>query len=393
MLLVKKKICISGPVWTNDLFGKKNLLPRGSFGAPHLSRLIKEFSNNFHEVSVVTLSNDIKKTKIFKIRNINIIYCPLRKHSFRFNGKYLGRAIDFFYQEIKSIKKAYEIIQPDLILSNWAYEYSYAAYKSKFRYIMVNQDIPHIVLKYIPNLYRLIRSFMSVIVLKNSKNIITPSIYAKIQTQKYTSSKIRVIGNPVANNIKTKKINKIKKISKILMINNGFNKRKNVKIAILSFLKLKESYPDLSLHIYGNEMQSNGACYNWIKKNNFKTKDIFLNGPINTDILMKKIHKYDIYLSTALEETFGTTFVESLKAGVPIIAGKNSGSPKYVVQNCGQLIDVTDMDKIIKSIKKYLDNIMYWKVISLKSKNYSKKYDVKNIYKKYHNFIVKVINE
>ena len=49
----KKKICISGPVWTSDLFGKKNFLPRGSFGAPHLSRLINEFSNNFHWEKVV----------------------------------------------------------------------------------------------------------------------------------------------------------------------------------------------------------------------------------------------------------------------------------------------------------------------------------------------------
>ena len=319
------------------------------------------------------MSSDIKKTKIFKIKNITIIYCPLRKHSFRFNGKYLGRAVDFFYHEIKFIKKAYEIIGPDLILSNWSYEYSYAAYKSKFKYIMVNHDIPHFVLKYIPNLYRFIRFFMSVIVLKNSKNIITPSIYAKIQTQKYTSSKIRVIGNPVSNKIKTKKINKIKTISKILMINNGFNKRKNVKIAILSFLKLKEDYPNISLHIYGNQMQTNGECYNWIKKNHFKMKDIFLNGSINSNILMKKIHKYDIYLSTSLEETFGTTFVESLRAGVPIIAGKNSGSPKYVIQNCAQLIDVTDINKIIKSIKKYLDNIPYWKKISLRSRIFSKK--------------------
>lgn len=390
----KIKLCIAGPIWTKDLILKANNFPKGSYGAPYLSELVKEFAKNKkYNVSVVTLSNDINKIKFIKYKNINIIYCPLRKHSIRFNGIKLGRSLDFFYHEVKNLIKAYKKINPDIILSNWAYEYSYASYKSNYKFITVNHDIPFIVLKYIPNFYRLVRFLLALIVLKNSKYIITPSEYAKEETKKYTKSKVKVIENIVGKKIKKKNINKVKKISKILMINNGFTKRKNVKIAISSFMKLKKDYPKISLHLYGNQMEKNGKCFNWVMKKYNNYKGIFFYGAINSNKLIKKIRNYDIFLSTSKEETFGVTLVESISAGVPTIAGNNSGAPKFILGSCAQLVDINEIDQIIHAIKKYIDNLSYWKKMAFKSINHSKKFQTSNVFKKYEIFIQKITNE
>ena len=97
----KIKICILGPIFLQDLIKNKkqksfnkNL---GASGAPFLANISKSISkNNNFDVSVVSLSNNLKKSiKVKKIDRIKAYFCPLRLHSIRFNGWEVGKLFDF----------------------------------------------------------------------------------------------------------------------------------------------------------------------------------------------------------------------------------------------------------------------------------------------------------
>ena len=310
------------------------------------------------------------------------------------SGFLVGRAADFFYREIRYMRQAITQDNPDIINAHWAYEYAFAAIFSKKKYILTNRDIPHVILKYLPNLYRLVRFIMGCITLRIAKKITTTSKYARLQTKKYTNTPISIIPNPlrkdlINSKIKNKEINK--KI-KIVMINNGFDRRKNLKIALKAFKEFNKSFPYSTLCLFGNEMEQEGPCYKWAKKNNLDNNVYFYGLVYQTD-LMKVLHKYDILLHTALEETFGNIFLEAMIKGVPIIAGKNSGAAPEVIKNNGLLVDVNDIEQIINGLKKYLQNPILWKKIRKSSYTHVKlKYNYKTIAKKYLYHYKKILN-
>ena len=363
----KIKICILGPISLQDLIKKKkkNRLNKslGASGAPFLSNISRSISkNNNFDVSVVTLSDNLKKSiKVKKIGRMKAYFCPRRLHSIRFNGWEVGKLFDLFNKEINYILKAINIIKPDIILANWPYEFTYAAHKSKIKYIVVNHDVPHKVFYYIPTLYRLVRFIMAKNILKKVKNIITPSLYLKKETQKYSNGNIKVIFNPIDESffLKKKTIKKNQKEKKILMISNDFGKRKNIKKAIIAFTHLIKKKLPYKLYLYGSEMGKDKACYNWAIKEKIDLKNIYFMGYIDNSKLANIYKKSDIYLSTSLEETFGVTYAEAMASGLPIVAGKNSGATKEVIKNCGILTDVSSVKSICKSIIKYNDKKFY----------------------------------
>ena len=396
----KIKICILGPIFLQDLIKNKkqksfnkNL---GASGAPFLANISKSISkNNNFDVSVVSLSNNLKKSiKVKKIDRIKAYFCPLRLHSIRFNGWEVGKLFDLFNKEINYILKAIKIIKPDIILANWPYEYAYAAHKSKIKYILVNHDVPHKVFYYIPTLYRFVRFIMAKNILKKVKNIITPSMYLKNETQKYSNASIKVIFNPIDESffIKKRTIKKNNKIKKIIMISNGFGERKNIKKAIIAFAHLIKKKLPYKLYLYGGGMGKNSACYNWAIKEKINLKNIFFMGYIDNNKLANIYKKSDIYLSTSLEETFGVTYGEAMASGVPIIASKNSGATKEVIKNSGILTDATSVKSISKSIMKYNDKKIYNQKRLLGIKRANKYFHLNVVTKNYVDHIKYILN-
>ena len=74
-------------------------LPEGFNGAPWIGPIIEHILNEGHFVTVITTSVVIDEkysTNTFSYGNFNWVVVPYRVHSFRNNGKKLGRIVDFF---------------------------------------------------------------------------------------------------------------------------------------------------------------------------------------------------------------------------------------------------------------------------------------------------------
>jgi glycosyltransferase involved in cell wall biosynthesis len=83
---------------------------------------------------------------------------------------------------------------------------------------------------------------------------------------------------------------------------------------------------------------------------------------------MSELSQMDLFLHTSIEESFGMAIVEAMAMGIPVIAGVKSGGPEWILKEGGGILtDVTNVDKVKKSLENLLQPVTY-KEVSLKAK-------------------------
>jgi len=375
------KIGIVGPVSTESIRDllKDDIksLPKGTSGAPFLGTLIKTLINNGHQVSVYTLDGGLPPEELTAItasgHNFKISYCPRRKHSVRFNHKYPGRILDFYYREIKALKLAIANDQPDIVHAHWSYEYALAAMYSKLPYLVTCHDSPVQVLKYMRSHYRFGRLLMALFVFQKAKCLTAVSPYLKSEIAKFTKTAIYVVPNPtpiepIKNFLDHTTIEAKLSAPKIVMVLNGWGPLKNAKPAFRAFNQFLKSMPNATLHLFGHDFQVGGAAQQWATANNVEQNINFHGFTPNADILAF-LDQATLLLHPALEECCPLTLIEAMSFGIPVIGGKSSGGVPWVLDDgrAGLLADVSDPQNIAEKISALLTDKQLYTDLSNKS--------------------------
>jgi glycosyltransferase involved in cell wall biosynthesis len=358
-------IGISGPIHLPSLNinygGDRSSWPKGMGGSPVNSE-INALLELGYKVSVFSLSPEIQPGNSFEWLegNLSIFIGPYRKRA-----RY--RCLDFFYKERRYLKNKILEIKPNVIHAHWQYEWGWAALSSGIPTLLTCHDSPLSILKNQKDLYRVFRLIIAFIVLRKAKYLTTVSAYAKDELFFFIKKAIKIIPNFVNDLTFTYyKLRKLESTIKLIMINNGFNGRKNVKLGIQSFNALKLSLPNLELHLYGAGHGKHEDAENWCRKNNI-LNNVFFHGEIAHNQLMIELSKADILLHTAFEESFGMILIEAMAMGIPVVAGKDSGAVPWVLKDGGgELVDIKSVIEINNGIKKVISN---YNVISIEAKN------------------------
>lgn len=248
---------------------KSSELPEGILSAPFIGTLIKEMLGMNHVVTAITLTKALNNDygiKRFKSGNFEWIVVPYRPHSVRFNGRKIGRILDFYhFERFEMIKKIKEIC-PDIVHAHWSYEYAGAALKCDYPYLITIHDNAIKVLFFFKNIYRFGRLIMSELYLRQSNFVSTVSPYMlDYSTQRCLNT--RIIPNPtkISFNYEIIKSFIAKRsmslaLARIIMINNGWDKRKNGKNALKAFQLLRIKLPNVSLHMFGHGSEIGGLA-------------------------------------------------------------------------------------------------------------------------------------
>jgi glycosyltransferase involved in cell wall biosynthesis len=142
-------------------------------------------------------------------------------------------------------------------------------------------------------------------------------------------------------------------------------KRKNIKLDIIGTGSKKNEY---------NE---------YVKRNNLTDSVTFLD-QVDNKIVCSKLHEYDFFVLPSRYETFGVAIIESLAAGVPVIASDICAIPEIISDNkLGILFKPNDHIDLAQSIQKAIE--MKWdrKYCRKKAKQYSLKITANKIDKIY----------
>ena len=374
-------------------------LPVGKSGANFISILIEELLKLNHQVVALTTTvareNDYV-TKSFSEENFKWIVVPSRPHSIRMNGNKLGRILDGFKYETKQMSNIIKDEKPDIVHAHWSYEFSAAALCSGYPFLTTVHDNPYQVLRYIPNIYRFGRLIMSEFILRKVKYTSTVSPYMQPYLLKRCSN-VRIIPNPVRIKYSLEKVNSfITKRSiklgspKIIMINNGWDKRKNVKTALRSFKIFRDKIPGAELHLFGEGYGPDGPAEE--KSRILNNDQVFFHGCVSNQKLLSEIEDAHVLLHSSLEESFGVVLIEVMSLGIPVIGGVKSGAVPWVVAQEKCLVDVSNFKLIAEKLISMISDVKTYIDISKKSfKNVSNRFESSIIIEKYLDYYKEVM--
>lgn len=342
------RIGIAGPISsesvTRFLDGDIKDLPQGYSGAPLLGTLIGALLERGHSITAYTTSSDLPLSESVSATGdrFKITFCSARKRAIRYGDGHWGRAADTFKYERAALCRAMREDAPDLVHAHWSYEFALAALESGLPHLVTCHDAPQVVLRYAPNLYRLVRYFMARRVLGQTQNLTAVSPYLQQKLSRYVGAPIVVVPNPLPPHpvhLGTMNREYDPARPRIAMVLNGWGRLKNPKSALRAFATLRRNFPAAELSIMGCDYGAGGKAAAWARSQGL-TDGVHFMGPQTYATLLSKLAESDLLLHPSLEETFSMSIAEAMSLGVPVIGGQASGAVPWVVGEGGCLVDV-----------------------------------------------------
>jgi len=375
-------------------------LPEGILSAPFIGTIIEELLLNKHTVTAITCApaeNNDYSVKRFKSNNFEWIVVPTRRHSVRFNGNKIGRILDFYRLERRNMIRCIKDVNPDIVHAHWSYEYAGASLSSGYPHLVTIHDNAIKVLSFFKNFYRFCRLLMSEIYLRRAKHVSTVSPYMLLYAKKRCEN-TRIIPNPTAidtNNLYINSLIDLKLISlrtpRVIMINNGWDNRKNGINGLLAFQLLKKAFPQASLHLFGQGCEVGGAAHQ--DANLIGLYDVNYYGLVPHKILKEELNKAHLLLHPSLEESFGVILIEAMAVGIPAIGGIKSGAVPWVLDNDLLLVDVTNVSSIALKMENLLSSSSIYKEIAVASyQNVLYRFSASAVVKQYMRYYEEIIN-
>jgi glycosyltransferase involved in cell wall biosynthesis len=372
------RIVIAGPIATESIVhllddGTGNL-PIGYKGAPLLSTLIRSMIDRGHSVIGITTSSDLPasgKPVVANGNSFKMNYCPARTRAFRFSDGHWGRGMDFFRLERRALCKVMRHEKPDIVHAHWIYEFGLAAIESGLPHLVTCHDAPQVVLRHMPDLYRLVRYFMGRKCLSKALALTAVSPYLKEKVERYTKIPITVIPNPIPQMLIESPHSPSgydPAAPRIAMVINGWGRRKNPKPAMRAFQLIHKKIPGAKLYLYGTDFGPGEVAQAWAQKHGLSDGMIFV-GARPHDFLLADLSAANILLHPSLEETFGMSVVEAMALGIPVVGGDRSGAVPWVLGkgSGGILTDVRSPPAICYSVLKILSDSGQYQNISRKA--------------------------
>ena len=354
-------IGIAGPIATADiahlLDGSPARLPRGYAGAPLLGTLIGELLQRGHRVSAFTLSSDLpldpQATVVARGSNFELHCCPMRPRAWPFNGSRVGRIVDLYAFERRGLERAMAQARPDVVHAHWSYEFAWAALRSGLPHVITCHDSPLVIARFQRDFrhgaYRWLRAGMAWHVLRHAQRVTTVSPYMVDQIQPLSRVPVSVVPNPITERAFARRRAARPGRQRVLMVANGWDVRKNGQAALQAFSLLSARLPNAELRVFGHDHGQGEAAHRWWRDSGLKANVSFA-GSVSHEHLFDELAEADVFMHTALEESFGAVLAEALAVGVPVVAGVASGAVPWVVGEAGRLVDVTQPQAVAAAL-------------------------------------------
>lgn len=377
-------ICISGPMSLNLINHPfdKNKMPIG-YPFPPMAHLVNAFLKRGHKVSVVTYSIGIDKPIVFESGKISFYIAKRREKK---------AARDFFKIEVEQMVDFFNSIDCDIVFSNWTYEISLAALKSKQKKITIRvHDYPPLIFRFNPDPYRFIRMLIHYYVSNKAYFLNCNSSYTYEKLPQRIRKKAVVIPNFFSDEL-SQRISSGKE-DYIITVSQGFKGHKNISKGILAFNKIHKLFPNLEYYLVGDQLGEKQEAYYFAKKYGVDKGIRFLGRKPYSEVLDLISHA-KILLHPSLEESFGMSVLEAMVLGTPVVGGNKSGNIPYLLGGgqYGVTCDVSNYFDIYNKITELLGNENLLNELAAKARtfainNFSESVVIENFEKYFENII------
>lgn len=350
-------------------------LPPGYPGAPLMTTLARALVDRGHEVAAISTcyTSPVAALEPFRHwerrpgREIDVYFCPQRPHSFRSGGGRCGRAVDAFRFEREGLRAAIDHFRPELIHAHWTYEFVWAALASGVPTLATAHDSPAKVLRYMPNLYRLVRYAMARHVIARCTHLTAVSPDLERDIRRWAPRPIAVVANPIAEAMFDAPGCPPPAFDsrRLVMALNGWVQLKNGAKALRAFQLARRSDERLRLVCFGADYESGGAAQRWAAANGCADAVEF-RGPTPHAAMMEEFRRSMALLHPSRLEACSMSIGEAMSLGLPVIAGETTGGVAWQLDSgrAGMLVDINDPASMARAITALAADRSAWARIS-----------------------------
>lgn len=355
-------------------------LPPGYPGAPLMTTLARALVDRGHEVAAISTcyTSPVAALAPFRHwarragREIDVYFCPQRPHSFRSSGGRCGRAVDGFGFERDGLRAAIAHFQPELIHAHWTYEFVWAALASGVPTLATAHDSPARVLRYMPNLYRLVRYAMARRVIARCSHLTAVSPDLERDIRHWAPRPISVVANPIAESMFDAPgcTPHAFHSRRLVMALNGWVQMKNGAKALRAFRQARRTDERLRLLCFGADFEPGGAAQRWALANGC-AEAVEFRGPTPHAAMMDEFRRSMALLHPSRLEACSMSIGEAMSLGLPVIAGETTGGVAWQLDSgrAGMLVDVNDQASMAGAITNLAADQASWNRFSTASRS------------------------
>ena len=357
-------IGVAGPATVRDFAADLNepdsALLDGQGGTP-VNHLIRAWLDDGHRVTLATLDRSVPIGEFvtYSGPRLTVVVGPYRDRH---------RARDAFAVERRSIRDALAHHCPDAVSAHWTYEFALGAIETGIPTLVTVHDVPKVIFRLQPTMYRLIRWGMHRHALARATGVVFNSPYTRDRLAHPRHKEAPVIPNALPDSAWYLVERSLPDPSRpsFVSVNNGFGRIKNVHCLIKAFELVRNSIPGARLHLVGSGYEHGGAACLWARAH-ASEDGIEFHGPLEYRAVLDRVRDADALVHPSLEESFGYTLIEAASVGTPVIAGEASGAVPWVLADgaSGLLVDVRSPDLLAKAMRSLVSDPARWSRLRL----------------------------
>ncbi len=339
-------IALCGPATVSmlePLLGVK--VPSAGYPYALLPTLAEQLIAAGHRVTVVSTATDIDAPLQFSRDQLSLFLVPSRSRA-------RDLALSFFRSERRGLVAALREIRPDVIHAQWTYEFALAAAEAAVAPVLVTaRDSPLTIFRFHRDAYRFFRLLLAIRARPSIRHVSANSPYLASSLRWFGHrGTIPVIPNFVPTLPATKGVVRRDPHATVLCVSDS-GRRKNVHTLLRAMALVRARHPDAQLRLVGEGLGTGGPVEAFARQHRLDAHVEFV-GYADRTALADEYARASVFCSPSLEESFGNTLVEALQAGLPVIAGKNSGAVPWVLFDgrAGRLVNVRDPAAIAAAI-------------------------------------------
>jgi glycosyltransferase involved in cell wall biosynthesis len=248
--------------------------------------------------------------------------------------------------------------EADIVHVHWTYELAFAAIKSgKWPLLVTAHDAPLTILRYMPDAYRLVHAVMAIRTRLAIRELtaVSPYLAHSWRKQMLYRRPISVIPNIVPD-LPPAARSSVRSRWVILDVADN-SRRKNVRTLIRAFAMVVKKYPQAELRLVGHGLAAEDPIAEWARSRRLDVNITFV-GPVDRANIGNEYARASIFCHPSLEECNPVSIIEALQAGLPVIAGENSGGVPWTLFDgqAGRLVDVRDPAAIATAVSDAIDD-------------------------------------
>lgn len=318
-------------------------LPAGlSVGSTPVTQLAVGLLKRGYELLVVSLDPGIDRETVVDGPRLRVCLGPYRA---------TNRTRDFSRWERRYVRDALRREAPDVAHANWTYEYALGALDSGRPTLITPRDWAPAILRLRPTPFRVARTVMNVEALRRGQHFTVTSPYMLTKIRRWTRGTVTLIPNAIDTELFASEATRSNGPPRLLAINNGFSRLKNVSTLIEAFALVRRERADCRLHLVGTGFELGGAAQRWAQGRRLD-EGIDWQALVPHHEVMALLRSADVFVHPSLEESFGLVLVEAMAQRLPVVGGRASGAVPWVLDEgrAGLLVDVTSAARLAREL-------------------------------------------